>query len=193
MFFFLISPIKSDAAWWNPKTWFSDQVVSPVLVSPAVETVEIPVEIEMAVEKPVIQEKIVTKLVDNPKLLEQIESLKKENLQLRSSLDYAVKQMADKDAELQRFLADVSKPDLTPFDTSDIEMVKSQSKEEGIKQGTEEQKKKEVLFFNGLILNSEDPDFGHRICSKDQDTAFPNKLDTFVQSCTTFANKYWQR
>jgi hypothetical protein len=85
-------PQVATAAWWNPLTWFNQEAAvfkydSEVPVTaPEVEPEVVEIQVEKVVEKPV--EKIVEKVikVDNPELQSKIDSLIKENEELKSKL-----------------------------------------------------------------------------------------------------------
>lgn len=67
---------RAMAVWWNPSTWFKNEVDQKVINEPP------------AVIEPVVQEKIITKTitVDNPELQNKVNALNKENDLLKQQI-----------------------------------------------------------------------------------------------------------
>jgi hypothetical protein len=81
----LLSPLLADAAWWNPFSWSNSATVSQSATvnasSSVIEVIkEVPVEVVKEVEKVVTK----TEYRDNPDLLAEIASLKKQLAEAKS-------------------------------------------------------------------------------------------------------------
>jgi hypothetical protein len=77
-----IIPSLTFASWWNPTDWFKKSIDITATTTSTSTPVVIPVE-------PIIQEKIVTKIVtvDNPELQQRIDQLEQENASLRQKIN----------------------------------------------------------------------------------------------------------
>lgn len=83
--FSALSPVKAEAAWYNPFTWFAENlststesVIAVEVSEPtyATSTESVASSTPEIVTKTVVETKVVTKYVDNPKLVEENKTLK---------------------------------------------------------------------------------------------------------------------
>lgn len=86
---FLFTPLISQAAWWNPVSWFPKPPVEPEVIT---ETVTVEVPVEKIVERVVIKE--VVKTIDKQETLDNL-------AETREAFLKATEEIKERDVEIQ--------------------------------------------------------------------------------------------
>lgn len=203
----IIIPQVAFAVWWNPTHWFSRPPnEKPEQVLLQVKTFTTEPQIIEKVTEPIIKEKVITKIINNPDLLKQIELLKKENTNLKSSLDYAVKRISDLDKNSQdkgNQLSSASSYISTyKFTSEDIEKAKEEGREE-MRFIFQQEQDKTYNFFRRMLFedqnlnlkNGNKGNISNDLCrlANTEDRGNPQSpflyiLKSFDKACNDFRN-----